>query len=112
MLYIAYFIIVSGHKIKKMFCKNFPFLTCRGWKTAFHPLHVKNGKKQFVHTPNAIEPPTNNNFEAFGRPMARARWALWPLRGSPWVLKYPCCHQMITQTHPRGNRTVSEKAEM
>ena len=34
MLYIAYFIIVSGHNIKKMFCKNFPFLTCRGWKTA------------------------------------------------------------------------------
>ena len=36
--------------------------------------------------------------------MARARWAQWPLRGSPWVLKYPYCHQMITQTHPRGNR--------
>ena len=24
-----------------------------------------------------------------------------------WVLKPPCCHQMITQTHPRGNRKVS-----
>ena len=34
MLYIAYFIIVSGHNIKKMFCKNFPFLTCKGLKTA------------------------------------------------------------------------------
>ena len=32
MLYIAYFIIVSGHNIKKMLWKNFPFLTCRGWK--------------------------------------------------------------------------------
>ena len=33
MLYIAYFIIVSGHNIKS-FLQNFPFLTCRGWKTA------------------------------------------------------------------------------
>ena len=33
MLYIAYFIIVSGHNIKKIL-QNFPFLTCRGWKTA------------------------------------------------------------------------------
>ena len=41
--------------------------------------------------------------------MARARWAQWPLHGSPWVLKYPYCHQMITQTHPRGERRVSEK---
>ena len=22
--------------------------------------------------------------------------------GSPGVLKYPYCHQMITQTHPKG----------
>ena len=29
MLYIAYFIIVSGHNIKKKL-QNFPFLTCRG----------------------------------------------------------------------------------
>ena len=34
MLYIAYFIIVSGQSIKKMICKKFPFLTCIGWKTA------------------------------------------------------------------------------
>ena len=100
MLYIAYFIIVSGHNIKKKL-QNFPFLTCRGWKTA-----------EAVCAPNAIEPPTNSNFEAFGGPMARARWAQWPLRGSPWVLKYPYCHQMITQTQPRGNRRVSEKVEM
>ena len=26
--------------------------------------------------------------------MAWARWAYRPLRGSPWVLKYPYCHQM------------------
>ena len=44
--------------------------------------------------------------------MARARWALWPLRGPPWVLKHRHCHQMITQTHSRGNRRVSEKVEM
>ena len=43
--------------------------------------------------------------------MARAIWAWQPLRGSPWVLKYPYCHQIITQTHPRGNRRVSEKVE-
>ena len=95
MLYIAYFIIVSGHNIN-FFLQNLPFLTCRG------------GKLQFVHTPNAIEPPTNSNFEAFGGPMAQARWAQWPLRGSQLALRYPYCHQMITQTHPRGNRRVSE----
>ena len=44
--------------------------------------------------------------------MAWARWAQWPLRGSPWALKYPYWHQMITQTHPRGNRRVSEKVKM
>ena len=60
MLYIAYFIIVSGHNTKNCFCKNFPFLTCRGWKTV-----------QFVHTPNAIEPPTNSKF-----------WGFWGAHGS------------------------------
>ena len=34
MLYIAYFIIVSGHNVKKNALQNFPFLTYRGWKTA------------------------------------------------------------------------------
>ena len=29
--------------------------------------------------------------------------------GSPGVLKYPYCHQMIIQTHPRGDRRISEK---
>ena len=97
MLYIAYFIIVSGYNIKKMFCE------------IFHFLPVESGKllEQFVRTPKAIEPPTNSNLEAFGGPMARARWAQWPIHGSPWVLKYSYCHQMITQTHPRGNRKVS-----
>ena len=32
--------------------------------------------------------------------MAQATWAWRPLRGSPWVLKYPYCHQMITQITP------------
>ena len=56
MLYMAYFIIVSGHNIKKTFCKIFHF----------GPRSLEGGKLQFVHTPNAIEPPTNNNLEAFG----------------------------------------------
>ena len=96
MLYIAYFIFVSGQNIKRMLQK-FLFLTYRG--CLFVP---------FVHTPKAIQPPTNNNFEAFEGPVARARWSQWPLRGSPWVLKYPYCHQMITQTHPRGNGRALE----
>ena len=33
MLYIAYFIILSGGNTKTNL-QNFPFLTCRGWKTA------------------------------------------------------------------------------
>ena len=100
MLYIAYFIIVSTHNIKNIFC------------IIFHFSPVEGGKLQLVHTPNAIEPPTNSNVEAFGGPMARNRWAKWPLRGSPWALKYPYCHPMITQTHPRGSRRVSERVEM
>ena len=42
--------------------------------------------------------------------MARARWAQWPLRGSPWAFKYPYCHQMITQTHRRGNQRGFRKS--
>ena len=34
----------------------------------------------------------NSNFGAFGGAMAWAIWAWRPLRGSPWVLKYPYCH--------------------
>ena len=45
-----------------------------------------------------FEPPTNSNSEAFGGTMARATWAQRPLCGSPWVLKYLYCHQVITQT--------------
>ena len=44
--------------------------------------------------------------------MARARWAQRPLCGSPWVFNYLYCPQMITQTHPRGNRRGSENAEL
>ena len=99
MLYIFHHCMWSQYQF---FLQNFAFLTCRGWKLL----------KQFVHTPNATEPPTNSNFEAFGGPMARATWAQWPVRGSPWALKYPYCHQMITQTQARGNRRVSEKVEM
>ena len=29
------------------------------------------------------------------------------MRGSPWVLEYLYCHQMTTQTYPKGNRLVS-----
>ena len=43
--------------------------------------------------------------------MARVRWAQWPLRGSPWALKYPYCHQMITQTQPRGNIRVRKRSK-
>ena len=102
MLYIAYFIIVSGHNIKNFFLQKF---------SIFDLQRVENCLIVCAHT-KGIESPTNNNFEAFGGPMARARWAQWPLHGSPWVLKYPHCHQMITQTHPRGNKKVSEKVEM
>ena len=98
MLYIAYFIIVSGHNIKKKFAK---FSIFNLWR-------VEN----CLSSPDAIEPPTNSNFGAFGGPMARATWAQWPLCGPPWVLKHLHCHQMINQTHPSGNRRVSEKVEM
>ena len=54
---------------------------------------------------------SKSNFGAFGGPMAGATWAQRPLRGSPWALKYPYCQEMITQTHPRADRQVSEKLE-
>ena len=95
MLYIAYFIIVSGHNIN-FFCKF----------SIFDLQRLENCSSSLC-TPKAIEPLTNNNFEAFAGPMARARWAQWPLCGSLWVLKYPYCHQMIIQSHPRGNGRVS-----
>ena len=43
--------------------------------------------------------------------MAQATWAYRPLRGSPWVLKYPYCHQMTTQPHRRGDRRVLKKVD-
>ena len=50
----------------------------------------------------------NSNFKAFG-----GGGGAWPvLRGLPgslWVLEYPYCHQMTTQTHPRGNKRILEK---
>ena len=68
----------------------------------------------FVCTLGATKPPTNSNFEAFGGGgggTAQATWAQRPLRGSPWVLKFPYHHQMITHTDPRGQKRVSEKVE-
>ena len=63
-----------------------------------------------------FQEPLNNlnkgNFGAFGGPMARATWAWRLLSGSLWVLKYLYCHQMITQTHPKGDKRVSEKVEL
>ena len=38
--------------------------------------------------------------------------AKWPLHGSPWVLKCPYCHQMITQMHPRGEKQVFRKNQI
>ena len=66
-------------------------------------------KSRFFQVP--LNSPSKSNFGAFGGPMARATWAQRPPRGSPWVLKYPYCHQMITQTQPRADRQVSEKLE-
>ena len=43
--------------------------------------------------------------------MARAKWAWRLLCVFPWVLKYLYCHQLINQTHPRGNRRVLEKVK-
>ena len=43
--------------------------------------------------------------------MGRTTLAKQPLCGSPWVLNYPCCYQMITQNHSRGDRRVSEKVD-
>ena len=34
MVYIGYLIILDGLKIKKLKFRKFPFLRCRGWKTA------------------------------------------------------------------------------
>ena len=38
MLYMGYFIIVSGHKYQKNVLQNFPFLTYRGRKNCFGSL--------------------------------------------------------------------------
>ena len=69
MLYIRYFSIVNGHNIQKKMKEkgkeNYPYGAVESGK-----LH-----KQVVRTPNATEPPTKNNFEAFGGGMARERWA-------------------------------------
>ena len=79
----------------------------------FDFLAVEGGEllMQVVRTSGATEQPTNNNFGAFGGSMARGTWAYRLLCGSLWVLKYPYCHQMITQTYGRGDQRVLEKVE-
>ena len=67
------------------------------------------GKKlsfnKFQVPPNS---PKNSSVRASGGPMTRAPRQI---RGSPWVLEYTYCHQMITENHPRGTRKVPEKVK-
>ena len=47
-------------------------------------------------------------------------WGCWGAYGmgymglaaTTWVLKYPYCHQIITQTRPRDGNRVSQEAEL
>ena len=57
------------------------------------------------------DPPTNSNIGGFG---AQGHGYTSPVTTmwSEWVVKYPCCHQMSTQTHPRVNITFSEKSKI
>ena len=90
-------LVLASHTIQDQLCKKALF--CPRWTLLSHfevPLNSRN----------------NNNFGAFGGPMARATWAWRLLRGFLWVLKYPYCHQMNTQTHPRADIRVSEKVKV
>ena len=49
-------------------------------------------KANFGNLAGVTKQPTPRQFRGFWRAMARAIWAWQPLRGSPWVLKYPYCH--------------------
>ena len=40
------------------------------------------------------------NWRNYVAPKRDERRAFRPLPGSPWVLEYPYCHEMITQTYP------------
>ena len=66
MLYIAYFITVSGHNIKKMFCKRDREIERNRENFHFGRVEGRKLHRRFVHTPKAIEPPTNGNSIAFG----------------------------------------------
>ena len=50
----------------------------------------------------------NSNFGLWGGPWLGS---MGPAATTtvPWVFKYPCCHRMITQTHPRRDRRGLEK---
>ena len=98
MLYIGYLMIVNGLNIKKI--EKFSIFEL--WRLENCECSLCAHQVPLNHL--------NSNFEAFGVPMAQVPWAYRSLRGSPWVLKYPCCHQMTTQTRPRGDKRVSEKA--
>ena len=86
MLYIGYLIVLDGKNIKKSVLEI----------SIFELPRLENCISRLCPGP-------------LGTPPQHPKW---PLRGSPWALKYPYCHQMITQTQPRGNRKVSEKVEM
>ena len=75
-------------------------------------LGVKEGVRKKPNFQKPLNSLNNSHFVAFPVPMAWATLAQRQLRGSPWVLESPYCHQMIPQTHPSGDRRVSEKHEI
>ena len=83
MLYIAYFIIVSGHNIKGSLQK-LPFLTCRGWK--------KPVKGLCTHQ----------------RPLNHLQRAILKLLGGPWLgLDGPSGHYVAP--HGRSSTRIATK---
>ena len=100
MLYIAYFILASGHNIKRFLCKF----------SIFDLQRVENYSSSLC---------------THQMPLNHLQTVILKLLGGSWLgldgpsghyvgpraLKYPYCHQMIIQTHPRGNRRNSEKSK-
>ena len=80
MLYIAHFIIVSGHNIKKKFCKIFHF---------------------------DLQRPENCNWCTHQMPLNHLQTAIWKLLGGPWLgLDGPSGHYV--GPHERSSTIVTK----
>ena len=76
-----------------------------------HPKEAKKFRKRSTF-PKCVPPkrPEQQQFQDFRGTHSPTYMGEAAAKWVPWVLKYPYCNQMTTQTHPRGDKRVLGKS--